>query len=39
MQKIIIVEDDKKISELIQSHINKYGYKGIITQDFEHVLD
>ncbi|MGH1286439.1 response regulator [Bacillus toyonensis] len=39
MQKIMIVEDDKKISELLQSYINKYGYKGIITQDFEHVLE
>lgn len=34
----MIVEDDKKISKLLQSHINKYGYEAIITEDFEHVL-
>lgn len=34
----MIVEDDKKISELLQSHINKYGYETVITEDFEHVL-
>ncbi|PDY98448.1 DNA-binding response regulator [Bacillus thuringiensis] len=39
MQKIMIVEDDRKISELLQSYINKYGYEGVITKDFEHVLD
>ncbi|MEC2260600.1 MULTISPECIES: response regulator transcription factor [Bacillus] len=38
MHKIMIVEDDKKISKLLQSHINKYGYEAIITEDFEHVL-
>ncbi|PGW47446.1 response regulator transcription factor [Bacillus thuringiensis] len=38
MYKIMIVEDDKKISELLQSHINKYGYEAVITEDFEHVL-
>ena len=39
MQKILIVEDDEKISVLLQSYINKYGYEGIITKEFEHVLD
>lgn len=38
MHKIMIVEDDKKISKLLQTHINKYGYEAIITEDFEHVL-
>ncbi len=39
MKKIMIVGDDKKISELLQSYINKYEYKWGTTQDFEHVLD
>ncbi|HHT7239330.1 MULTISPECIES: response regulator transcription factor [Bacillus cereus group] len=38
MYKIMIVEDDQKISKLLQSHINKYGYEGNITEDFENVL-
>ncbi|MEC3247992.1 response regulator transcription factor [Bacillus cereus] len=38
MHKIMIVEDDQKISKLLQSHISKYGYEGVITEDFEHVL-
>ncbi|PEN81024.1 DNA-binding response regulator [Bacillus cereus] len=38
MHKIMIVEDDKRISRLLQSYINKYGYEAIITEDFEHVL-
>ncbi|PDY95992.1 DNA-binding response regulator [Bacillus anthracis] len=39
MHKIMIVEDDKKISKLLQSHINKYGYEAIVTEDFERVLE
>ncbi|MDR4174225.1 response regulator, partial [Bacillus nitratireducens] len=39
MYKIMIVEDDQKISKLLQSYINKYGYEGNITEDFENVLD
>lgn len=35
----MIVEDDQKISKLLQSHISKYGYEGVITEEFEHVLD
>lgn len=35
----MIVEDDQKISELLQSHINKFGYEGVIATDFEHILD
>lgn len=38
MQKILIVEDDRKIAELLQSYIVKYGYHVIVTTDFEHVL-
>lgn len=39
MQKIMIVEDDKKIASLLQSHLMKYGYQGIIATDFETILD
>lgn len=39
MHKIMIVEDDQKNSKLLQSHISKYDYKGVITEDFDHVLD
>lgn len=35
----MIVEDDQKIAELLQSHINKFGYKGVIATNFEHILD
>lgn len=35
----MIIEDDQKISKLLQSHINKYGYDGVITTDFDHVLE
>ncbi|MGZ9584006.1 response regulator transcription factor [Paenibacillus marinisediminis] len=38
MNKIMIVEDDSKIAELLQSHIQKYGDEGIIVTDFQHVL-
>lgn len=39
MHKIMIVEDDKKISKLLQNHIEKYGYKGFIVDNFEYILD
>ncbi|MGX5634116.1 response regulator [Bacillus thuringiensis] len=39
MHKIMIVEDDEKISNLLQSYINKYGYQAVTTKDFEHVLE
>ncbi|HDR7454969.1 TPA: response regulator transcription factor [Bacillus cereus] len=38
MHKIMIVEDDEKISKLLQNYINKYGYKGIVINNFKHVL-
>ncbi|MDZ4417351.1 response regulator transcription factor [Bacillus cereus] len=38
MYKIMIIEDDQKISKLLKSYINKYGYEGYITEDFENVL-
>ncbi|GED16250.1 transcriptional regulator [Aneurinibacillus migulanus] len=39
MNKIMIVEDDTKIAELLHSHIEKYGYEATVTKDFNHVLD
>jgi two-component system, OmpR family, response regulator YxdJ len=39
MQKILIVEDDPKIAEHLQSYINKYGYKASVVEHFNHVMD
>ncbi|MBW3496737.1 response regulator transcription factor [Bacillus sp. FDAARGOS_1420] len=39
MYKIMIIEDDEKISKLLESHINKYGYKGVSTNNFDRVFD
>ncbi|MGN7359675.1 response regulator transcription factor [Paenibacillus sp. SAF-054] len=39
MYKILIVEDDPKIADLLKSHIEKYGDTGIVIHDFEHVLE
>jgi two-component system, OmpR family, response regulator YxdJ len=39
MQKIMIVEDDPKIAEHLESYINKYGYVTIKTINFENVME
>ena len=39
MVKIMIVEDDMKIAELLSTHVAKYGYEGIIVSDFQNVLN
>lgn len=39
MYRIMIIEDDPKIAELLQAHIEKYGDKGIIVTDYERVLE
>ncbi|WP_017813415.1 MULTISPECIES: response regulator transcription factor [Paenibacillus] len=39
MQKIMIVEDDPKISGLLQNHLVRYGYEVILTVDFNNVLE
>ncbi len=39
MVKIMIVEDDMKIAELLSTHVTKYGYEGIIVSDFQNVLN
>lgn len=38
MQRILIIEDDPKIAEHLQSYINKYGYEANVVIDFEHVM-
>jgi len=39
MHKIMVVEDDPKIAELLLSTITKYGYGGIKVNDFQRVMD
>ncbi|MGG3890823.1 response regulator transcription factor [Metabacillus fastidiosus] len=39
MYKIMIVEDDPKIAEYLQSYIAKYGYFVTIVTDFDHVMN
>ncbi|MBH5317499.1 response regulator transcription factor [Paenibacillus sp. GSMTC-2017] len=39
MYKILIVEDDPKIAELLKSYIEKYGNEAIIVGDFQNVLN
>ncbi len=39
MYKIMIVEDDKKISKMISEELNKYNYETYIPKDYERILD
>ncbi|RAP74907.1 response regulator transcription factor [Paenibacillus montanisoli] len=39
MYDIMIVEDDGKIASMLEAHIRKYGYNGIVIDDFDRVLD
>lgn len=39
MQKIMIVEDDPKIAEHLESYITKYGYATLKITDFDHVME
>lgn len=39
MTRIMIVEDDPKIATLLMSHLEKYGYDVVLTEDFEYVID
>lgn len=38
MEKIMIVEDDRKIAEYLCSYIEKYGYEVTIANDFEKIM-
>ena len=37
MEKIMIVEDDRKIAEYLCSYIKKYGYEVTIAKDFDKI--
>ncbi|SHI45781.1 response regulator transcription factor [Lutispora thermophila] len=37
MYKIMIIEDDKKLQELIRSHLEKYGYETCTVKDFSDI--
>jgi len=39
MRKIWIVEDDKKIAELLARDIRKYGYEAVIATDFDNIAE
>lgn len=39
MFKIMVVEDDIKISEIVLENINKWGYEGIAIKDFSEVFN
>ncbi|MFS0839020.1 response regulator transcription factor [Paenibacillus sp. 1P03SA] len=39
MYTIMIVEDDPKIANLLQAHIQKNGDEGVVTEDFDGVLE
>ncbi len=39
MQKIMIVEDDPKIAEHLESHMDKYGYTTIKAIHFENIME
>lgn len=38
MYTVLIIEDDPKIAGLLKSHIERYGDRAVIAEDFEHVL-
>lgn len=35
MYRILIVEDDQQIAELLSNHLDKYGYEPVVTQQFD----
>ncbi|KLV29430.1 MULTISPECIES: response regulator transcription factor [Priestia] len=39
MQKILIIEDDPKIAEHLQSYIGKYGFNATIVKNFDDVME
>lgn len=39
MQKVLIIEDDPKIAEHLQSYLMKYGYKASIVEKFDDVME
>ncbi|WP_072986065.1 response regulator transcription factor [Clostridium cavendishii] len=39
MYSIMIIEDDKKMTELIKKHLEKYGYKTFLVKDFSNIAN
>ncbi|MGG0275299.1 winged helix-turn-helix domain-containing protein [Bacillus rhizoplanae] len=39
MYKILIIEDDLKIADILEGHLEKYGYQSVRVQDFRHIKD
>jgi len=39
MYKVMIVEDDPKIAEHLQTYIEKYGYQAIMVTNFERIME
>lgn len=39
MYKILIVEDDNTIAELLASHLKKWNYKTVCVRDFKNVME
>lgn len=39
MISIMIIEDDRKLTEMLCTHIEKYGYHAIAVSDFSTILD
>lgn len=35
----MIIEDDKKMAKLIKNHLQRYGYKTFLTEDFSNIKD
>jgi DNA-binding response OmpR family regulator len=36
--RILIIEDDRTISSILEEHLNKWGYKVTAVQDFSDIL-
>src|SRR5690625_7372198 len=39
MYKVMIVEDEPKIAEHLQTYIEKYGYQAIMVTNFERIME
>jgi OmpR family two-component system response regulator YxdJ len=39
MFSILIVEDDLKLAQLLQSYMEKYGYRAEAVQEFDRVME
>lgn len=39
MFKVMIIEDDKKIRDIIFENLQKWGHKGIVVEEFERIFD